>query len=507
MYAERATVKSTLGAAYVSSFPPRACGIATFTRDLSNAVEHSGRRVATRIAAINDDGAVYGYPQQVRWSIDQGCAQSWRDVAAKINRSPVTLVSIQHEFGLYGRFERDGHFVDFLAGFLERLEKPVVATLHTVLPRPRPDVKAAVRALHDRSERVITMVNMARLILQEEYDLDPAKLITIPHGVPEVRQTDPDRIKHGLQLAGRTVLSTFGLLSVGKGIEYVIHALPDVIACHPDVLYLVLGETHPEVRRREGETYRNGLIALIRSLHLEKHVRFVNQYSTQQQLIRYLQATDIYITPYVDRYQITSGTLAYALGCGKAVISTPYLYAAEALAEGRGLLAEFQDPPSFARCINLLLENGALRAQCESGAFAYGRTMGWSAVGACYADLFHTLAGPPPRLRSVRPIALVQAGPPDIDRLWQHAATLSTGRRPPIALSRAWPARIARGTGASAGDARPSLLPSRRLTMDSLALREPDGAARPHLAIVPTQPARRAGGTGASTKRTERDDV
>jgi glycosyltransferase involved in cell wall biosynthesis len=252
------------------------------------------------------------------------------------------------------------------------------------------------------------MVNMARLILEQEYDLDPAKLVTIPHGVPEVRRTHPDRVKQAMQLEGRTILSTFGLLSSGKGIQYVIRALPEVIKRHPDVLYLVLGETHPEVRRREGERYRNSLLDLIKKLHLEKHVRFVNQYLSQQQLIRYLQATDIYITPYIDRYQITSGTLAYALGCGKAVISTPYLYAAEALAEGRGVLAEFQDPKSFARCVNLLLENGAIREQCESSAFAYGRAMSWSNVGARYADLFHSIVGAAPQARSVRGLQAIR---------------------------------------------------------------------------------------------------
>ena len=312
----------TLGAAYVSSYPPRACGIATFTRDLSNAVAQSGRGVGTHVAAINDEGAIYSYPHQVRWAIDNGNAQSWIDAADQINSSRDAVVSIQHEFGLYGRFERNGHYVDYLTGFLERLEKPVVATLHTVLPHPQPELRASIRALHDRSTMVVTMINMARLILEEEYGLDPAKIVTIPHGVPEVRRANPDRIKRTMQLEGRTLLSTFGLLSRGKGIEYVIRALPEVIKRHPEVLYLVLGETHPEIRRQEGEKYRNSLIDLIRKLHLEQHVRFVNLYLTQQQLIRYLQATDVYITPYVDRYQITSGTLAYALGCGKAVIST-----------------------------------------------------------------------------------------------------------------------------------------------------------------------------------------
>ncbi|HVC80852.1 MAG TPA: glycosyltransferase family 4 protein [Chloroflexota bacterium] len=386
-------MRSESTVAYLSSFPPRACGIATFTRDLSDAVAASGRNIATRVAAINDEGARYSYPSQVRWTIDQCDPESWKAVAREISASRVSLVSIQHEFGIHGIFERNGAFVDYLKGFLENLDKPVVATLHTVLPHPKPDLREAIRALHDRSAAVITMVNMARLILEDEYGLDPAKLYTIPHGVPAVRWTAPARVKQSMQFENRPILSTFGLLSSGKGIQYVIRGLPEVVKAHPDLLYLIIGQTHPEVRRRDGEKYRNSLIELIKKLHLEQNVRFVNQYLTQQQLIRYLQATDLYITPYVDRYQITSGTLAYALGCGKAVISTPYLYASEALAEGRGLMAEFQNPRSFARCISMLLENPTLREHCEQSAYEYGKSMSWANVGARYADLFRSLDG------------------------------------------------------------------------------------------------------------------
>ena len=479
-------MNSTLGIAYVSSYPPRACGIATFTRDLSNAVAQSGSGLVTRIAAINDEGAIYSYPTHVRWSIDQGDRQSWIDVAARINKSRVAMVSIQHEFGLYGSFERDRRFVDHLAGFLERLEKPVVSTLHTVLPHPLPDLRAAIRALHDRSTVVITMINMARLILEQEYDLDPAKLITIPHGVPEVPRTNPDRIKRAMQLDGRTILSTFGLLSSGKGIQYVIRALPEVIKRHPGVLYLVLGETHPEIRRHEGEKYRNSLIDLIRKLHLEKHVRFVNQYLTQQQLIRYLQATDVYITPYVDRYQITSGTLAYALGCGKAVISTPYLYASEALAEGRGVLAEFQDPKSFARCINLLLENGAMREQCESSAFEYGRAMSWSTVGARYAELFHTIAGATSPAYRASEVDAARFGSSGTPRSQPPTVPEDRDRGKLPATSRQNIAHGAARTADPSTGTRPSLLPTLESSTDAVTRGTPGRMRRPQLEIVRT---------------------
>jgi glycosyltransferase involved in cell wall biosynthesis len=390
-----------LAVAFVGSYPPRACGIATFTRDVSEAVARTGRHISPRIAAITEEGALYRYPRQVRWGIDQQDPTSWRQAAKAINESNVSVVSIQHEFGIFGRFKRDGTFVDHLPHFLDEIRKPVIATLHTVLPSPRADLRDPIRYLHDRSVAVVTMVNMARLILEEEYGLDPKKLYMIPHGVPEIKQVPLERAKRVMHLEGRTVLTTFGLLSSGKGMQYVIRALPDVVKRHPEVLYLVIGETHPEVRRHEGEKYRNSLIELVKRLGLERHVRFVNQYLNQDQLISYLQATDIYITPYINRNQITSGTLAYALGCGKAVISTPYLYAAEALSEGRGLLAEFGNPKSFARCIRLLLEEPALRDHCERSAREYGKPMGWQAVGNCYADLMYSTV---PQARQAPPM-------------------------------------------------------------------------------------------------------
>jgi glycosyltransferase involved in cell wall biosynthesis len=343
--------------------------------------------------AITEPDRTTAYPGQVRWTIDQHDPRSWRHAALQLNKAPVDLVCIQHEFGIFGRFEPDGHFTDYLAGFLERLTKPVVTTLHTVLPHPPPDLRQAIRRLHAHSSAVVTMVHQAHRILAQDYNLSTQTLHTIPHGVPEAPWVPPARAKKALGLEQYTILSTFGLLSRGKGIEYAIRALPDVLQRHPEVLYLVLGATHPEIRRREGEGYRQMLLDLVEELHLEQSVRFVNRYLTQQELVSYLQATDIYLTPYSQQNQITSGTLAYALGRGKVAVSTPYLYAQEALSEGRGLLAEFANPASFSRCINLLLENASMRAQCERGALAYGRRMGWSAVGAHYARLFGQVAG------------------------------------------------------------------------------------------------------------------
>ena len=401
--------------AYVSTFPPRACGIATFTRDLSSAVAAGSRFLKSWVLAIDEPGSMYDYLPPVQWTINQDDPPSWRAGALRLNASPVDVVSIQHEFGIDGRFDPTGCYTDYLAGFLDNLKKPVVATLHTVLPQPRPELRAAVRPLAAHSAFLVTMVDLAGRILEKEYGLDPTMLWTIPHGVPVVTPTPPGYAKRALHLEGRTLLTTFGLLSRGKGIEQVIRILPEIVGRRPSTLYLVLGETHPLVRRQEGEQYRATLVEMVHSLGMEEHVRFVNRYLPSPELIRYLQATDIYVTPYTGPAQITSGTLAYALGCGKAVVSTPYLYATEALAQGRGLLADFNSPPSLARCILQFLEQPGIRAECERRALAYGRTMQWPTVGRRYADLFTRVinaAGGDRRARTVTPVEGLPGSPP-----------------------------------------------------------------------------------------------
>jgi glycosyltransferase involved in cell wall biosynthesis len=236
------------------------------------------------------------------------------------------------------------------------------------------------------------MARSAARILVDDYGVDPERITIIPHGVPVVPPRDTARVKRALGLDGHTILSTIGLIAPYKGIETVIRALPQVVGRHPDVLYLVVGATHPQVQKREGQTYREELAALVGELGLCPYVRFINQYLDQQALLQYLQATDIYITPYRDRTQVTSGTLSYALGCGRASISTPYVYAAEALAEGRGLLAEFDDPASIARGILRYLADPGYRRATEERALAYAQGMTWSRVGERYAALFRQVA-------------------------------------------------------------------------------------------------------------------
>jgi glycosyltransferase involved in cell wall biosynthesis len=375
----------------VSTYPPREDGIATFTRDLLDAVcaAHSG--LFARIAAITDAGSHYAYPRQVHWHIEQGNPASYAEAGRLLSRSPMAVVSLQHEFGLYGVWGEP--LVDHAPALLATLTKPLVTTFHTVLPLPRADIRESLLRLYEKSAAVVVMVHVGAKILVEDYGMDLERIVTIPHGVPEVRPVDMAQAKRALRLDGHTVVCTFGLLSRGKGIENAIRAMPAILEHHPDVLYLVMGETHPEVRKHEGESYRDELLALARDLGVSRQVLFINQYLEQRSLIRYLQATDIYVTPYRERNQITSGTLSYALGCGRAIVSTPYIYAAEALAEGRGLLAEFDNPESIARCVNLYLDDPAFRRATMERAFAYGREMSWPRVGERYAALFRQVVG------------------------------------------------------------------------------------------------------------------
>ena len=378
----------TLGV--VSTFPPREDGIAVYTRDVLQASCTRQSGITPQVAAITDPESFYAYPRHVRWEIEQGNPESYALAGRALTQAQLDVVSLQHEFGLFGVW--GDPLIDHTPALLDALTKPLVTTLHTVLPQPRGDIREAVGRLCDRSAAVVVMVNLGAKILMEDYGIARAKLVVIPHGVPVVREVDTQHMKQALRLDGYTVVCTFGLLSRGKGIEDAIRAMPAIVERHPDVLYLIMGETHPQVRKNEGESYRAELVALARELGVSRHVRFLNQYLEPQHLIRYLQATDIYLTPYHDRNQITSGTLSYALGCGRAIVSTPYVYAGEALAEGRGLLAEFENPASIARCVNLYLENPAFRAETQERTLEYGRKMAWPVVGRQYAEVFRRVA-------------------------------------------------------------------------------------------------------------------
>jgi glycosyltransferase involved in cell wall biosynthesis len=378
--------------ALLSSFPPRECGIATFARDLIGAIEStSSLRQLARIPsthpwviAMNEPGQTYEHGSRVRWAIDRDDRQSYLQVAGDLRRSRIQLISIQHEYGLFG-----GEYGDYLLDFMDHVRQPIVLTMHTVLERPNPTLRRVTERLINRAGAVVVLAESAHEILDRYYrnaSLD--RVIHIPHGTPVVRREPSARYQHALGLDGRTVLSTFGLLGPDKGIEDAICALPAIVSCHPEVVYLVLGQTHPGQRRHAGESYREMLHGLVDELGLRDHVRFYDRYLSLAELLGFLQATDLYVMPYLNPRQIVSGTLAYAVACGKVVVATPFVYAREMLADKRGVLVDFRSPESIGRAVNALLDNPDLKEMVEGHAYTHGRRMHWPAVGKRYLRLF-----------------------------------------------------------------------------------------------------------------------
>jgi glycosyltransferase involved in cell wall biosynthesis len=369
--------------AFLGNYLPRKCGIATFTSDLLGAV--AARHPASRCFAVpvNDVEGCYQYPDVVRFEIKEQDLDSYRRAADYLNTSNVDVVSVQHEFGIYG-----GSAGSHLMTLLRELKAPVVTTLHTVLLKPNDDQRRVMQQLIAHSTRLVVMTEHGRNILREVYHVPPAKVDLIPHGIPDVPFVAPDSYKGRFGLAGRQVLLTFGLLSPNKGIEHVLHALPDVVAEFPGLIYIVLGATHPHELRERGEGYRLGLEAIVRKNKIEKNVIFHNRFVDLKELTAFIGAADLYITPYLDEAQITSGTLAYAFGAGKPVISTPYWHAAELLADQRGALVPFADPRAIAREVSGLLRDGKRRKAMSDRAYKLGRAMVWSNTAEIYMGSF-----------------------------------------------------------------------------------------------------------------------
>ncbi len=368
-----------LSIAFVATCPPRQCGIATFSKDLEGALKAADGSVRIQWAAINEATSIHPYGPEVRWRIRQGQPESYRAAAEQLNAADVDVVSLQHEFGLYGTW--GDPFEDHLTSFLDVLQKPLVTTLHSVLPEPSPSVRAAVRRIAEHSHRVVVMADRARSLLIDAYGIVPATVCVIPHGVPPVEPGDRTKMKEQFDLTRRTLITTFGLVDPRKGIEYMIEAMQAVRQHDPTALYLVVGKTHPELVRRDGEAYRRQLWQLVKDRGLEQHVDFVDEYLTQAQIVDYLLASDIYVTPYLDPKQITSGTLAYALGAGKAIISTPYAHAVEVLAGERGLLVPFRSQAQLGQATLRILGDPDLKRRLESNAYVYGRETAWPRVG------------------------------------------------------------------------------------------------------------------------------
>ena len=378
--------------AFVASAVPRRCGIATFTADLMAAVKAADPAVRCIAAAIDEPNATHAYGPEDRWRIRQGDKASYRGAARAINESSADVVNLQHEFGLYGVW-RDGAYDDHCVPMLEELKKPVITTLHTVLPKPEAQIREVVRRIAERSSAIVVMAETAARLLGEAYGIERPSIV-IPHGMPAIVPRGRRRLKRQLGMDHRTIISTFGLVDPRKGLEYMIAAMPQIAARHPNTLYLIVGQTHPELLRKDGERYRNELVAKIESSGMAEHVRFVNQYLRQREIVDYLLATDVYVTPYLDLNQITSGTLAYALGAGKAIVSTRYLHAAEALADGRGLLVDVRDADGLVRAVLAILDDPALKAELERRAYEYGKEMAWPNVGRRVLALTRELLGP-----------------------------------------------------------------------------------------------------------------
>jgi len=365
--------------AFVATCPPRQCGIATFSTDLERALKTADRSVLIEWAAINESTSIHLYGPHVRWRIRQGDPDSYRSAAEHLNAAAVDVVSLQHEFGLYGKWGEP--FEDHLTGFLEVLRKPLVTTLHSVLPEPSPSVRAAVQRIAQHSTILIVMADRARSLLLQDYAIQPERVSVVPHGVPPIQPRGRTRSKEQLDLSGRTIITTFGLVDPRKGLEYMIEAMQVVREHDPTALYLIVGKTHPELVRREGEAYRRRLWQLVKDRGLQQHVEFVDEYLSQTQIVEYLLASDVYVTPYLDPQQITSGTLAYALGAGKAIVSTPYPHAVEVLTPERGILVPFRSQSALAESTVRILADPALKQRFEHAAYAYGRETAWPRVG------------------------------------------------------------------------------------------------------------------------------
>ncbi|MGC2131111.1 MAG: glycosyltransferase family 4 protein [Candidatus Aquilonibacter sp.] len=373
----------------LGSYPPRECGIATFTHDVKTSFDAAFATRTDVIAIDEPGGEARRYPPEVVARLQEQNRFSYKEIARFIDRHPADLLNIQHEYGLFG-----GERGEWLIDLLDEVSKPVVLTMHTVLPEPDDVMLRVTRELCERSSRVVSLSATGRDLLERVYGIDPERLRVIHHGVPDVPFTTTDAAKASFGIGQRMVVSTFGLINRGKGLEYAIEAMRDVVKRHPEVLYLILGETHPVVRRREGESYREELQELVRSYGLQYNVQLVDKYLDFDELVSYLQATDIYLTPYLNPVQIVSGTLAYAVGCGKAIVSTPYLYAQEVLAYGRGFLCEFRDARSIAEHVTALLDDPSLRRATERRAYRFGRQMTWPHVAREYGRLFVELQPP-----------------------------------------------------------------------------------------------------------------
>jgi len=369
--------------AVIGNYLPRQCGIATFTTDLCEAISAEYGAVRLLALPVNDTENGYDYPARVRWSLAQDDLTSYEKAAEFLNFNNIDMVCLQHEYGIFGG-PAGSHILHLLRG----LKMPMVTTLHTVLREPDPNQLMVMEEIAELSDRLIVMSQLSSQFLQEIYKVPGSKIDMLPHGVPDLPFLDPNFYKDRFGVEGKAVLLTFGLLSPNKGIESVIQALPQILSKHKNVAYIVAGATHPHVLRREGEKYRTSLEALAKKVGVESQVIFHNRFVSPDEMVQFIGAADIYITPYRHEAQVVSGTLAYALGAGKAIISTPYWYAVELLDDGRGALVPFQNPAAIAQKTIELLDTPAIRHAMRKRAYLFAREMIWKRVAQGYMQSF-----------------------------------------------------------------------------------------------------------------------
>ena len=382
--------------AYIGTYPPRECGIGTFTMNLyKSMLTNDGKSkepVEGFVVAMNDHEQTFNYPEEVKLTIRQEHQRDYLEAVKFINLSGADVCILEHEFGIYG-----GQNGIYILPLLHRLEIPLVVTLHTIVKTPSYNEKAVLQEICKMAHKVVVMSHKAIEFLTSIYKVDKDKIVFIEHGVPDI-QFSQEQSKKEFKLENKKILLTFGILSRNKGIETVINALPKVIEKHPDVLYMVLGKTHPNVLRHSGEEYRNYLHRLVKSLNLNDHVFFLNEFVNQKELFKYLSASDIYITPYLNEAQITSGTLSYAIGVGSAVISTPYWHASELLANGIGRLFNFNDSEELSKIFLELLDNPKVLNDLRKNAFNYGKTITWPKSGGKYVILVEQILATKPKV-------------------------------------------------------------------------------------------------------------
>lgn len=371
----------TLKIAFLSTYPPRECGLATFTQDLVRELDKIRLLNKPSVIAVSNDK--YSYSSRVIMEINQYDRDSYIKTAQAVNNSDIELLVIEHEYGIFG-----GEAGEYIIDFIDNLKIPFVTTLHTVLPEPLEKQREILKIIGEKSARIVTMAKNTVPVLDSVYGIPPSKAEVIHHGVPYRIVESREKLKEKHGFSGKTIISTFGLISPGKGLEYGIEAIARVVKKHSDVVYLILGRTHPVVKKEYGEAYREKLVKLVEDLGLKDHVIFIDKYLTKDEIITYLQMSDIYMTPYLGKDQAVSGTLAYAVGYGRVIVSTPYSYAKEMLADGRGLLAEFRDAESLAEKIMYVLDNPKAKKEMEKRTLSIGKTMMWGNIANQYTKLF-----------------------------------------------------------------------------------------------------------------------